>query len=269
MGSPKLTGDPAGPRTRVTPTKVDKRGTRYEDVRTVEDDRLLVRIAHYHDLQVTEPKGFEQGLALVNAFPALQEKHGFQSLAFDSVTFASLLARKWHEHDLNKNAKDPRQWYGGAVDLIEELLCIQLPALQCHVGVAMHISKTKIETEGSMVRAPLAPGRLLNMIAAAWPEVYHLYVERDEDGNRVRRLQTESDALWQAGTCIGAPDGCKARWESIWKSYPGDDRPLWHGIVYGEPHAGKTTFLATMPTPIYAAVFDAQGKDVPYRLVQP
>lgn len=259
----------------VSGEKRDKRGTRFYDV-VGPDGALLVRVGHYQDANVSEPTGFSRLVDFLPVFLAEVEQKGkWASFVLDSVSAASLLGRKWHQYGLNEGAKDPRQWYGGAVDLLEEVLCCQLPGMPCNVGISMHVSKEKVESEGSMVRAPLAPGRLLNMLASQWPELYRVYSETDAEGRKVRRFQTDADEKWQAGTVIEAPDGMKvlrdeaALWERVWSGWPtGEPRPPWHGILYGEFHVGKSTALARMmPRPCYVALFDAIGKDTPFRRV--
>lgn len=44
------------------------------------------------------------------------------------------------------------------------------------------------------------------------------------------------------------------------------ERPPIHTIVYGDPGAGKSTFASTFPKPMRVWMFDAVGKDTPYRL---
>lgn len=145
----------------------------------------------------------------------------------DSATFMSLDARKEAQYITNPKSKSGKeahgmQWYGSQTDAFEDMLCCQIPNLNCSTLTIMHESKTHVEAEGIMVRAPFVPGKRLvqsNMIAATFPELYHLSVQRDEAGKKVRRLQTDSDEAWQAGTVIGAPDGCGATYQAIWKGW--------------------------------------------------
>jgi hypothetical protein len=124
-----------------------------------------------------------------------------------------------HQYDLNPKAKDPRKWYGGAVDTLEEVLLIQLPGLHCNVCVGLHVSKTKVEAEGTMVRAPFLPGRLMESFASQWPEIYRAYLERDETGKKIGLLQTESDEYWEAASQIRATDPSYGTYKSLWKTY--------------------------------------------------
>jgi hypothetical protein len=252
--------------------RLDKRGTPFYDIVEPKTGALLIRVGKYSDPIIDKPEGMARFLDFLPVFLRDVEKGKWASLALDSGSFTTLSARKYHQYDLNSDAKDPRQWYGGATDMAEEILCVQLPAMPCNVGVAMHVSKEKVEAEGTMVRAPLAPGRLLNMVGAAWPELYRLHVLTNDAGKKFRVFQTDSDDRWQAGTTIDAPDDTRVyrldpakTWESLWVNWPSKDRPFWHGLCYGEPHSGKSTALCMLPKPLYVAMFDAVGKDAPYR----
>lgn len=270
MAKPKRPEEPIVLPKGVT---LDKRGTPTYDVVDPSSGDLLIRVGHYHDPDITKPIGMARFLDFLGPFGRAVDKGRYASLVLDSGSFASLSARKYHQYDLNEDANDPRQWYGGATDMIEEILAVQLPALECNVGVAMHVSKVKVEAEGTMVRSIFAPGRLKEILPGAYPELYRLHVERQSDGAKVRFLQTDGDERWQAGTCIDAPDDVVVHrndldrtWKKLWSKWT-DERHPWHGIIYAEPHAGKSTCLAMLPKPIYVGLFDAVGKDAAYRRV--
>jgi hypothetical protein len=211
------------------------------------------------------------------------EKGKWGGFIFDSVSFAALAARKLHQYVLNPDANNQLQWYGGATDIIEEVLCCQLPAFPCHVGVSFHVHVRKVEDseKGSKsMRQPFVPGRRLEetkMVGAAWPELYRLYTKTVEDKRR-RFLQTESSASYQAGSCINMPDDTrvpkKLPPDFIWQGYQGKGKkPEVHLGIYSDPHVGKSTFLAQLfaqlcpDKPFYVAMFDARGKDIAYRLL--
>lgn len=250
--------------------KIDPRGTRYYDLLD-KHGKKAIRVGYYHDPIIDRPEGMSRFLDFLPTFGDLVDAGKYRSLVFDGVSFASISGRKYHQYDLNADAKDPRQWYGGAVDLLEEIIAIQLPGLTCNVGIAMHTSVEKIEAEGTKMRGLHVPGRLRHMIAGAYPEVYRLHVIEGKEGKKFRVLQTESDGKWLAGTCIDAPDDTvvyrdapEKTWEKLWSCWNGD-RHAWHGIVYSEPHAGKSTLLSMLPKPMYVALFDGVGKDAAYR----
>lgn len=259
------------------PVGVDKYGTRITDVLDVETGALLCRIAYYHDGVLIDGlvQSFGQLVDYLPAFLKEVARGRWGAFLLDSTSFAALMARKWHEHTLNPNAKHAMQWHGGSTDEIEKLLLMQVPSMTCHAAVVCHESKVVVEgsEEGEIIRTVFLPGKRLastQMVAAAFPEMYRLYIARDADGNKVRRLQTDIDEKWQAGSVIGVPDGVKAEWHRIVKHLkPGE---VWHGIVYSPPFGGKSTLLSglvkwlreTGQPPAFIACFDARGKDIPY-----
>jgi hypothetical protein len=201
----------------VGEVKTDKHDTTYREI-TNKDGSLACRIEYYADPLVDEPKAATAFLERLNRLPKEIERGTCATFAFETVTSASLKARKMYEYDLKPNAKDPRKWYGGAVDVLEEVLLIQLPGLHCNVCVGLHVSKVKVEAEGTMVRAPLLPGRLMESFASQWPEIVRAYIERDGD-TKVGLLQTQSDDRWEATTQIDAPDPCLGNYKALWVNW--------------------------------------------------
>lgn len=201
-----------------TAVQADKHGTEYREILGPKGE-LLVRIEYYHDPIVDEPGAAHSFMERVNRLPKEIETGKCKTFVLDTVTSASLKARKMFQYDLNPSSKDPRKWYGGAVDILEEVLLIQLPALKCNVCVGLHVSKIKVEAEGTMVRAPLLPGRLMESFSSQWPEVYRAYIERDEEGTKVGLLQTQGDEFWDAASQIRAPDPSFGVYDKLWKAW--------------------------------------------------
>src|SRR5215467_3100348 len=169
---------------------------------------------------VVQPKAATAFLERLNRLPKEIDRRECATFCFETVTSSSLKARKMYQYDLEPDNKDPRKWYGGAVDILEEVLLIQLPGLHCNVCVGLHVSKIKVEAEGSLVRAPLLPGRLLESFASQWPEIYRAYIDRDKKtGERTGWLQTLSDEKWEATTQIEAPDPCDQIYKALWKNW--------------------------------------------------
>ena len=111
----------------VGKVQTDKHDTSYREI--TKDGKLQARIEYYHDPLVDEPKAAAAFLERLNRVPREIEKGLIRTFVFETVTSASLKSRKMYEYDLKPSAKDPRKWYGGAVDVLEEVLLIQLPAL--------------------------------------------------------------------------------------------------------------------------------------------
>lgn len=202
---------------RVTRVQRDKRGMEFREIITPKG-ALAAIIEYYHDPIVDEPKAATAFLERLNRVPRMVEQGKCKTLVFETVTSASLTSRKMYEYDLKAGAKDPRKWYGGAVDTLEEVLLIQLPALPCNVCVGLHVSKTKVEAEGSMVYAPFLPGRLMESFASQWPEIYRAYVDKPK-GEKIWRLQTEASEKFEAASQIGAPDPCEGHYDHLWESW--------------------------------------------------
>lgn len=261
--------------------KADRRGTPYFDV--WDGGRHVCRVASYTNPLVEESDGMQRLLDYFPVFLHELEKGKWGGFVFDSVSFAALSARKLHQYTLNPDTNQPLQWYGGATDIIEEVLCCQLPGFPCHVGVAFHIHTRKVEeseSKAKSMRQPYVPGRRLEetkMVGAAWPELYRIFIKTEEEKRR-RFLQTESSASFQAGTCLDVPDNLRVPKrlppDFLWQGWTGKGvRPEVHLGIYGDPHVGKSQFLAQLfaqlspDRPFYVAMFDARGKDVPYRLL--
>ena len=195
-------------------------GTRWVEYRT--GKRLVGRIMFFTNADVSETDGVGR---MQEYWPGLVQRIDagkWATFVGDSVSFMAYDARKQSQHVDNPSFKHAMKHYGIATDVVEEILCSMIPNLQCNTVTIMHESKVLVEAEGGMVRSPAVPGKRLastNMVSATFPELWRLYAERDEEGKKVRRLQTQSDEAWQAGTIIGVPDGCKPKYEALWAGW--------------------------------------------------
>lgn len=178
--------------------------------------KLLVQIEHYIDSNPREPQAYPKFQARFNE---LHEEYDiWKTVVFDSVTFLELAARKYHQYALNPTTKNPLQWFGGATDLLEELLMIQVGAMPCHVVIVCHIDEDKDEVNGVLVRNPKAPGRLGKGkgLSAAMVEVYRAFVGRDDRGQSQYMLQTASDSIFNCATRIDAPNPSAPQYKALW-----------------------------------------------------
>jgi hypothetical protein len=204
---------------KVREVQTRKDGISFREI-VAKDGSLAARIEYYTDLDIENPRAAHAFLERLNKLPKEIDRKECRTFAFETVTSSSLKTRKWYQYDLEPGNKDPRKWYGGAVDILEEVLLIQLPGMHCNVCVGLHESKIRVESEGGMVRAPNLPGRLMESFASQWPEIYHAYVEFDRKaGEKTWLLQTQSDEKWDAATQIDAPDPCKGNYEKLWANW--------------------------------------------------
>jgi hypothetical protein len=225
--------------------------------------RLLIQVEHYLDRDPRRPEAYNRFMARMQSLEG--EIGKWASVVLDDVTWMELGARRLHQYHLNPTAKDPRQWFGGSTDLLEEMMQT-VGALPCVVGIAAHVAQEKDDAMGFILRGPAAPGRLATrqQLMSAFSEVYHTSLVRNEEGNVVYQIQTNSDQLWAAQSHIRAPNPCDPHWESLWVNWKNGPRPTCKVLVYGDPGSGKTTFLSTFPTPLLACSFDPFGKEIPY-----
>lgn len=186
--------------------------------------RRIAVIEYYHDPLVDNPVAAAAFLERLNKLHDEVQAGDVGTFCLETVTSGNLTTRKMYQYDLIPGAKDPRKWYAGATDVLEEILMIQLPALACNVCVGLHMSKTKVESEQTkesgavqMVRAPMLPGRLMDSFSCQWPEIYRAYIGRDEDGKRVGLLQTRTDERYEAASQIRAPDPCLGNYQALWE----------------------------------------------------
>ena len=187
----------------------------YRDVLD-DDGTVLIRLQYFADMNPHDPWGYRNFLNRLQDF--YKEVYEWQTAVVDSVTMLELAARYNERFYLNKNAKDPRQWWAGSTDALEQALMSSFGAMQINVVVVAHASEDKDEVNGTFVRTIRAPGRMSKGSAAGYPETYRAYVpkERDADGNPQYWLQTQPDGLWIAKTAIGAPNPSWGHYDSLW-----------------------------------------------------
>jgi hypothetical protein len=227
--------------------------------------KLLVQIEYYRETKVRAKKTQRAWERFQNRLNVLEEEVDFwKTIVFDSVTFAELAARKLNQYKLNPRSREPRQWFAGSTDALEETLMMTLSALPVNVVAIAHVSDKSIEVHGVEALAPNAPGRLRKNLSSAFAEFYHMEVIADEKGNRTYQLQTRRDAQFNAATQIGAPDPCVPDYKELWSAWEGEKYPL-HCFCYSDSGGGKSTFAATFPKPMLVLMWDPIGKDAPYR----
>ena len=216
--------DPMGKETpylkkgRVTEL-VEMKNFRYRDILHPKKDVTITRVMNFFDADVTKPNAYEafQGQIKAVAQDILNGKEEWKTLVVDSVTYMELAARKLHQYRLNATAREPRQWFAGSTELLEEALMMTLGALPCNVVLCAHVDEDKDELFGTFVRNPMAPGRLRKRLGGAFQEMYRAYVVRDEAGKRHWCLQTKMDERFNAGSQINPVDPCEPHYHALWE----------------------------------------------------
>lgn len=177
---------------------------------------LQVRVEHYLDTDVKNPRAYAEFLARMQRLHDDIKAWNIATFVTDSVTFMEIAARKEQQYKLNPTSRDPRQWFAGATDTLEEVLMIHLGSLPINVVVVAHIDEDKDELHGTMVRNPAAPGRLRKRSPAGYSEVYRAFVQRDGDGQPVYLWQTRSDPLFNALSLFNVPNPCLQGYRELW-----------------------------------------------------
>src|SRR3990167_5836521 len=176
---------------------------------------LLIRIEHYIDDDPKKPKAYARFLERLATLDRDLKDWKIVTLVVYSVTFMELAARKEQQYKLNPNARDPRQWFGGSTDTLEEVLMIRFGALHCRLIVIAHVDEDKDEVHGFYVRNPSAPGRLRKKAAAALSELYRAFVKRDDRGVEGYWWQTRSDGIFNASSQLQTKNPCEQRYGAL------------------------------------------------------
>jgi len=187
----------------------------YRDVLD-DDGELLIRVQYFADMDPTNPRGFKAFLKRLQDF--YHEYTDWRTAVLDSVTMFELAARYNEKYFLNPKTKDPRQWWAGSTDAVEQALMSSFGALPINVVVVAHSSEDKDEVNGTFVRTIRAPGRMSKGAAAGYSEVYRAYVprERGPQGEALYYLQTQPDGLYIAKTAINAPNPSWGHYDALW-----------------------------------------------------
>ena len=259
--------------------KKDKRGTPYYNV-VDSKGNLICRVGNYNDAVIGDTDGIQRLLDYIPVFADELERGKWAGFVLDSVTSLADSAFLYHEHTLNPDTRNPLQWYGGESKMTSDVVTKSLPGFPCHVGVAFHVHRHKVDMDGEKVksvRQPYVPGKRMEetkRVASAWPELWRLYTRRSEKdpAKWERVLQTDSQGTYQCGTCLDVPSGLVVP-KKLPQGFPFETKPTEevHVALVADPHVGKSTLLAQLfqqlcsPLPFYVALFDSRGKDAAYR----
>ena len=181
-------------------------------------DRRTIRVEYYHDRSIgkaaPKPSAYRRFRERVDDL--FTEYREWKTIVIDSLTFMELAARKNEQYVLNPTSRDPRQWYAGSTETLEEMLLMVFSNLSTNVVCCAHIDEKRDEVHGNMIYNPALPGRLSRRLPAGYGELYRAYVARDDEENLVHRLQTRATDEYNASSQIQAPDPCVPLYQSLW-----------------------------------------------------
>lgn len=220
-------------------------------------EKLVCRVNLFHDRNPEEPVAFDEFLNWIAKFNPEQE--GFATYIHDSATFSALTALNAQRYRWNRNAKEPRQWYGSVTISHTNILLSRYGSWDCNVVTLAHVHRAddKIDLNGAKIIAPNMPGQLKGSIGGGYGEFYRSYV--DQKGSFV--LQTRPNGAYNASTQIDAPNPCPQSYDAMWGS---KEKEVTHCLVYGDPGSGKSHFASTWPKPIQVVLFDPKSKGSVY-----
>lgn len=147
------------------------------------------------DIPVIEVKSMNDMFEAYNLLSNTPEGKRFEAVVIDSVSEIAevLLAEE------KKSSKDARAAYGNTSERMMDLLRAFRDLNGRHVLFICKLEKVKDEMTGAFMYGPSMPGqRLGQAVPYLVDEVFALRVERNEDGQTVRYLQTTPDTQWQA-----------------------------------------------------------------------
>lgn len=184
-------------------------------------DEELIRVEYYRDLIVSDPQAARMFSQRMIEFVDPDTKYSVQdykTLVIDSSTSLEYFTRKDAQYRTNRRAKDARLWYGATQQTLEELYMGNLPSLPLNVVLVMHINQERDDVLGKLVYNPAAPGKILpKRLTSQWAELYHAYVDVDDEGDKQYYLQTASNKTFHAATQIPAPDPCTNNWKALFE----------------------------------------------------
>lgn len=156
-----------------------------------------------HDIPVIEVKSIQDVEDAYRFITESDESKDFRWVCLDSISEIAEVCLSAEK----KLTKDPRQAYGALQDHMSGLIRAFRDLPQKNVYFSCKQSKEKDETTGAFLYGPSLPGAKLGQgISYFFDEVFALRVEKDEDGNPTRMLQTQRDYQFEAKDRSGSLD---------------------------------------------------------------
>lgn len=129
------------------------------------------------------------------------EAKDFQSIALDSISEIAEVVL----NNAKRQVKDPRQAYGELIEKMETLIRFFRDIPEKNVYFAAKMEPQKDELTGVVKYMPSMPGSKLGVkLPYFFDEVFRLGINKDQQGNMFRFLQTQPDIQYEAKDRSGA-----------------------------------------------------------------
>lgn len=201
---------------------LDGSGTPYRDVVDA-NGVLLIRIYYFHDEEPERPSAFRRFQRFMHEFTAA-ERTQWETVVVDSTSALRRACLYEQQFVLNRDSKEPRQWYAGATDYIERLLDRFGSMQDINVVLLAHISRKTDEAAGTIRRLVNLPGRMGMNGPDTVPEIYRMFNDRTTG---VPMLQTKrgADSYLAGSQFLQAPNPCEPRFSALWQNFVPRTRP--------------------------------------------
>lgn len=132
-----------------------------------------------------------------------REAQQFLSVGMDSISEIAEVVL----NNAKRQVKDPRQAYGALIEQVETLVRLFRDLPMKHVLVSAKMEPFKDELSGITKYGPSMPGsKLGNKLPYFFDEVFRLGVNKTQQGEQYRFLQTQPDLQYEAKDRSGALD---------------------------------------------------------------
>ena len=156
-----------------------------------------------HDIPVIEVKAMDQLYEAYDFVANSAEGQAFRWVCLDSISEIAEVVLSTEK----KTAKDPRQASGALAEKMGDLVRAFRDLPGRNVYFSCKQERAKDEQSGAMLYFPSMPGNTLKQgVGYFFDFVFALRVERDNEGNPTRWLQTSRDYNFEAKDRSGALD---------------------------------------------------------------
>jgi hypothetical protein len=234
-----------------------------------EGDNQIAVIELWYDLPPSKP---EVGALFLERWTQLVdsgELNDYSGLVLDSTTGLKQAFFYNEMYRVNKNAKEPRQWYAGAAANLR-LVLTPIAQIALPVVVITHITpETEADTNGVLRYLPNLPGQLARDANGLFGECYHSQAWYTAGVGIQSSWTAVPQKKYPGFSQIGMPPTFEPNMRAVIKAAREVGNPNPHAMVIGEPGSGKSTGAATMITskltkPVLVLMFDPRDKATPY-----